>query len=66
VENVENSIFPLYLKVSVVENFVDFLWRIFLIKKVFLFSTILIIIIVTILIMGELPLGLLSDGEGEI
>lgn len=65
-ENVENSIFPLYLKVSVVENFVDFLWRIFLIKKVFLFSTILIIIIVTILIMGELPPGLLSDGEGEI
>ena len=65
-ENVENSNFPLYLKVLAVENFVDFLWRIFLIKKVFLFSTILIIIIVTILIMGEFSPDLLSDGEGGI
>ena len=54
VENVEKSIFSIYINKLTVEKSVDFLFIIFFIKKWFIFSTISIILIVTILIMGEL------------
>jgi hypothetical protein len=67
VENVENSIFLLYIAELIVEKIVDFLFKTFFIKKWFLFSTISIILIVTILIMGELtPSFILKIGEISI
>ena len=53
VENVENSYFYLYINNLAVEKIVDFLCKIFFIKKWFLFSTVSIILIVIFLILSD-------------
>ena len=53
-ENVENSFFLIYINILIVEKNVEILFKNFFIKKWFIFSTNSIILIVTILIMGEL------------